>query len=1054
MPAKSSFEAYIYVLRRRSLASQTRCTHLNGPPLRGLTIWDRYHPSSNPSELDERTESMISRLIETEVPLPVPDSASESIETISPVDRTAFVILSAADMICVLDTLFPRQQSVLSTCDPAPAPAVSVFSAQSHLGRTLPETQCVDSLHPENVNFPAFAAPSIASEAVRERTNHFTSRTVPNSGRNELSRKADRVRRAILDIIGMEERPALAHPCTEDWAVICIAPRTQHLTCVSLDSAENDKHGPLHRETAGRGELLVQDAVQRLIRPATEPLDIGSLSIHSFDSSNHPLPLEDMFNLELDRCQSQSDLVGEHYWSRALQALRRCYPLSCLVGDDTKVLQPMFDSSNASLRQSEPHLLALENEVSGLQESFEQLMSVLKTTTSSLERLRNKMWYMHDVKNSAAYESSKNVALALKNMALPAELMQQATTSITTSRTLYRSLAGSLLQKPEVQTLNIMKASIEHGGPKKLADDQIELTRKWLSRYGIENFCKGEERIHRFCFEMKTLVGNLIGENMMDGRILWSSDLYAHERALFERQTGRSLPSYGSARPSSIVSDEGSLTGPFAHTGQRTTDTVSRLQSSENTHTPTRKASFQSVVSDRWRSSKDSHPNDNTSISDSPSKAVSTSTMESVSTFWSPFQTNAQSAASASSYHSRPSSLFNEVAQSRQIDENAPAKALFLESLKQILTSLLLSDLGSPTWNRDSETDRWFSWATGQEGIRSGVDKLARITRLLSKEEDRELSPSKQRTRAIPQLRHQRSISAGPVLGHRDTSPRSRSPTKSHFDVDEPGFSYETAFGSLVERCSRHANPMLKLQALHDLKKLIIYSLEGDASAATDDCGVAGSRTRPDSRVRVEPRSSRRRNRQPPSESRIVHALKQVLFDTKPKTIFRDLQFISAFVPSEVLNKSERGKAFLHVGLAALSLKDDVCKVMVGMADKMVAQGVDGRQTSDLEKKESILKTASQYWMFAAKEENAVAQRELAILYLTHPEVLPRITQPLTLSKDTFKGEMEYWPNNDGRKSDSPTMCLALHWMQLSANNGDVLAKTKLRERGGFDSLI
>ena len=91
-------------------------------------------------------------------------------------------------------------------------------------------------------------------------------------------------------------------------------------------------------------------------------------------------------------------------------------------------------------------------------------------------------------------------------------------------------------------------------------------------------------------------------------------------------------------------------------------------------------------------------------------------------------------------------------------------------------------------------------------------------------------------------------------------------------------------------------------------------------------------------------------------------------------------------------------------------------------------------------------------WIITAKEGNPVAQRELAILYLTHPELLPRVTLPLTLLRDTFKAEMMYRRDKDS-KSDPQSMCLALHWMQLSASGGDELARNRLREREEFESL-
>jgi chromatin assembly factor 1 subunit A len=175
-----------------------------------------------------------------------------------------------------------------------------------------------------------------------------------------------------------------------------------------------------------------------------------------------------------------------------------------------------------------------------------------------------------------------------------------------------------------------------------------------------------------------------------------------------------------------------------------------------------------------------------------------------------------------------------------------------------------------------------------------------------------------------------------------------------------------------------------------------------------------------------------------------------------PKTLFRDLQFIAAFVPSEILNKTESGTAFLHVGLAALGLKDDVCDSMVEIADKIVSQEFRRRHPPNVydftQRPSNALDDAARMWIITAKEGNPVAQRELAILYLTHPELPPRVTLPLTMPRDTFKAEMMYRRGVDS-KSDPQSMCLALHWMQLSALGGDDLARNRLREREEFDSI-
>lgn len=193
-----------------------------------------------------------------------------------------------------------------------------------------------------------------------------------------------------------------------------------------------------------------------------------------------------------------------------------------------------------------------------------------------------------------------------------------------------------------------------------------------------------------------------------------------------------------------------------------------------------------------------------------------------------------------------------------------------------------------------------------------------------------------------------------------------------------------------------------------------------------------------------------------PSEDQIVSTLRDLILEVKPKTLFRDLQFISAFVPSDHLNKTDRGTAFLQFGLAALSLKDEICNSMVEIADRIVSQELDRRHplpgAEFYPRPGHAIEDAAGMWIITAKEGNPVAQRELAILYLTHPELLPRVTLPLTLPRDTFKAEMMYRRGKDS-KSDPQSMCLALHWMQLSAIGGDTLACNRLREREEFDSI-
>ena len=94
-------------------------------------------------------------------------------------------------------------------------------------------------------------------------------------------------------------------------------------------------------------------------------------------------------------------------------------------------------------------------------------------------------------------------------------------------------------------------------------------------------------------------------------------------------------------------------------------------------------------------------------------------------------------------------------------------------------------------------------------------------------------------------------------------------------------------------------------------------------------------------------------------------------------------------------------------------------------------------------------------WTITAKEGDPVAERELAIFYLTHPELVERVTAPLSKPEETFKAQvMEMHGGSsagkeerDRERSDPATMCVAYHWMELSALGGDELAKKYLRQR-------
>ncbi|KAK2756424.1 hypothetical protein FQN54_005316 [Arachnomyces sp. PD_36] len=1014
-------------------------------------------------------------------------------------DVEANIILSATDIVTIMDALFPKTKPLFNTCEPSLSPTIpsSPSFGHSRVQQNPPTRKFEPGLFQGRID-TSCRSPTTKTAFTTEMSFQGAtgSYSIPGgqtgnllSPRSSLSRNADRIRFELSDICESTGRSATENPCNEDWALFSISQDGGSLSLKQpFEDVAPSPGASIEKSDPDSDHQALQDAVVKLV----ENFDLSQDShrLHSLSDLRLPQPsLSQRFSDAMTSCQRQSDFVGAHYWWNASRLLRTLYPAS-IPDRDSKVLHPMFFDSNRSVNLSSSIITQCESSLVTLKRDMGRLQDMVNEMMTGLSKLRNKMWYMTDVKHSLRYEDARNVALALKNMGgqgSPEPTQQKR-------RSASQSLGGSFFQKPEIQVMNVMKAPGNHGGPGKLADEQVEITRTWLTRSGIDNFCRGEERIHRFCYEVKTSVNKLAGETMLDTPVLWSSELFQKERAMYESPTTRSIPGSAgvpSVRPSSIASDDVSY--PFQSLGPTPRSFDHHLRSPSDFNSIGRNTSLQNLPTDKWRLSRDLSVCDVSTIGDSPGRAVSTTTVESGTSFWSPPQTQAHSTTSASSIYSRPPSLFSDtMPPPRPVDRSNHAKTSFLSDLRQTLTSLLLSDLGCPVWSLGSETDAWLSESLNQKRIRVQLEKRARAEQFLAECDSR----SKRFDESDRKTRHpkrKRSRSAGPTLvrpracSEPAAEPGQTRPLNSHESCDGE-FAYDNAFRQLLEIFSRHANPLVKLNALRDLRTLVVASL----SSADSDQEEPEPQIYEDGRPHPSHAGNERDTRNSisegtgqqaemtdlpskpsspttptfginsrfptlsPSETKIINVLRKLLGTLQPKTLFRDLQFIAAFVPSDILNKTETGTAFLHVGLAALSLKEDVCNSMVDIADKIVSQELSRRHPPNLydfsQRPGYALEDAARLWAITAMEGNPVAQRELAILYLTHPELPPRTTFPLTMPRDTFKAEMMYRRDGDS-KSDPQSMCLALHWMQLSANGGDELARNRLREREEFESI-
>ena len=174
----------------------------------------------------------------------------------------------------------------------------------------------------------------------------------------------------------------------------------------------------------------------------------------------------------------------------------------------------------------------------------------------------------------------------------------------------------------------------------------------------------------------------------------------------------------------------------------------------------------------------------------------------------------------------------------------------------------------------------------------------------------------------------------------------------------------------------------------------------------------------------------------------LIDEIQRILRDPalRPKTLFRDLAFISAFVPPLTLAHHGEGKVFWDIGLAASAMKADIVSTMVDWYEEIIA----GNERTGRHSTSSISKMhdAARMLIIAACEGNAVGQRELALLHLSHPSLLPLTTLPLTRPSDTFqKGSVKVVVTSDKDKYDPDRIALATHWFRLAAKNGDKYAQ-------------
>ncbi|KAI0849016.1 hypothetical protein F5Y00DRAFT_269682 [Daldinia vernicosa] len=862
-----------------------------------------------------------------------------------------------------------------------------------------------------------------------------------------------------------------------------------------------------------------------------------------------------MLSAASSQSRIQSDFVSAHLYWKTLQQLNALSSPSLRKNGFATLLNIFSRGPRDSIRRSASAIEEYDAWLVWLKQSQERHEGLIETMMKRLKALRDKMWYVTDVHNSAPYEQTRNICSALKIMGVPRKWG-----SFQRNRAqLARGPAAAYIYRNESQMLDILAAGEEQGGPNKLSDAQAEITNKWLEQLGIQNMCQGEERIHRFCCEVDSCVSKLVGENIVDGPVLWSSELYSRDRKAFEGpRIGRDKESmWGDDAASVISSDhERRYASPTRRPASMARDLrgMSAYNTSQVSIDSHHRYSF-SRASTAMSDTFDSHDYFGAS---SPIHAI-----DSTSTYWSPFQSTMSTVSSATSRAQSPttsvtnlSSTFsqpnhqplpshhsasrsgasvssNETVHFRRLSEG---KQRFLADLRQTLTSLLLSELGNLVFASGSETDGWFG-NLGQECIDRRDAEERRARRPSVKRDRASKSSAKQRViekrKSFGNLRQAGEASRADLGSDRPESASGRSNdssatsdtvsarARSSKKKETQEFPYTKAYQRLLGMFAVHPNPYTKLNALLELERLISASLSNgsrrsrwttrhQSASVDDDSSVPGKsdanetggdntrerRSQPfqSHMFPIQPRSTKNSDarsivsvKEATNTDAIARVLRSLFKDAgiRPKTLFRDLQFINSFVSPSTLD-TDRNKAFWDIVVVALSLKQDTITTMVEVADEILNYYTPSRKrpgggddAPEMMRQPPIhsLRDAAKMWTIAAKEGNATAQRELGLFNLSNPELVERSTLPLSKPRDVFKqAVMEKFgarpgssarhsadrsrsnlgtagPSSSGMqdttmdgdvRSDPTLMCVAIHWMKEAERGGDELARTFL----------
>ncbi|KAL1304223.1 hypothetical protein AAFC00_000643 [Neodothiora populina] len=1020
--------------------------------LQGLA-YDVAYPWHNHTSVEDSMARQMQDIISMFRPLDSADAAfTDELSLHTP---TKLVTLCPSDLLTLSSALFPLDESKIRMPITIEQRSTSLFSDSSISGSSqsnISALNCKADPKAEYIRAPGSICDPLSQSVVN--TQQFDNQEASDHcmGGPSIITDMRYVCSEIIEVYHPAATMAYEDPFSEIWCSMLLKVRSS--------SSDEDTISHLSRQAAtinlSTNDAIpdyVKDAVESILETHVRTPQSGYVS-GDLRRFNDESIYDDYQNVTITLSNaiaaSASGLERKCLYSKAY-LFRRAYRwIQAGLGANTHGKE--LSSYMIRLAQSARRFIdldcartkSLDEQADNFRVDEDQQASNVSILHETMMRLREKMWYISSVRFAGQYETLLGVSSALRTMGLPVKSANPSMQPHLRHRATRLQPGAGLAPKSESAILELLAAPPAHGGPNKLSDKQVILTSTWLQEHGIENICKGEERLHRFCREVKKCVKSIIGDSVMEHPLLWSSDLFmdCQPAARSSRDLPRHPLSPSSARErlrgayGSLEHHLPSLRVPSSHSGS------GNIASSNCPDWLGIETGFSMLSQKRSNCSGSCSPTFSNSTSD---------------TIYSSFSSFDQASSSVTSL---PSHIDTRTLSDRSSTTSLKGRQHqrdFLDELRCNISGLILSEMGH-LFHAGSETD------IAMWELFDG--RFAKTLSSLPFEDETHIAtePPAEPNTETPSVANQTNV---------NWSPRK-------------------TFQHLLKTMSVSPNPRDKLRALYQVQEVSRIVVESDNTQAgwshSEEHKRDGTSTR---RRSSSVLSDQHDASSTPSNNDVVN-FRRIFLDgsIRPKTLFRDLQYIAVLVSSTVTDETEEGQAFWNATIAAMSIKQDILRSMIETADAVVAHHTLTRGHSSVASAaqaerdsatftmsrpgsaaaaEGIIQydmsDAAQMYMIAANEGDPVAQRELATLYLTHPETTKRAVAPLTKAGDVFESAAASYSIKGGRrgsvygggggdgqqrqddhdKYDPVAMAIARHWMELAAAGGDDLARNTLK---------